>query len=421
MGAPPPTGLSTDAATGEHGDLLDLIRHRLGATSLDPVLEEARAILSLPPAPSRVPHPPPTSSAERTAAADRLWGACRPLAGTHAGAYLRARGLAPDEVPALRFHPALHYRDGTRSEQLPALVAAVTTSEGELAGIHRTWLDPRAPVKARVTEPKKALRPIHGHAVRFAVTSRSRSLFVVAENIETVLAVLTAVPWLSGAAALSAPGLASFTPPPPPGLERLLIGATTTPLVKTPPDALRAGVESSASPSRCSCPNVEISTTSSAPSDRPPWPSASRRVSTLAQGPPVAAPRRIHGEGDGDDARDQDTSTRAVRDTSPHPEPAHPIRSNPMPDTTHTTHSTPTYTRLRSGVWGVRVPEAVHPLAPGERARVAVHRRSGVVSSETVRCFWRGVSSGTDEVVALCEIVPTDADAFECEDACEST
>ena len=92
-----------------------------------------------------------------------------------------------------------------------------------------------------------------------------------------------------------------------------------------------------------------------------------------------------------------------------------------MADPPNTTHSTPTYTRLRSGAWGVRVPEAVHTLAPGERARVAVHRRSGVVSSETVRCFWRGVSSGTDEVVALCEIVPTDADAFECEDACEST
>ena len=92
-----------------------------------------------------------------------------------------------------------------------------------------------------------------------------------------------------------------------------------------------------------------------------------------------------------------------------------------MPDSTHTTHSTATYTRLRSGAWGVRVPEAVHPFAPGERARVAVYRRSGEVNSETVRCFWRGVSSGTDEVVALCEIVPADADTFECEDACVPT
>ena len=52
-------GRWVDAATGEHGDLLDLVAHRLGAGSLGPALEEARALLALPPAPCRHAHPPP--------------------------------------------------------------------------------------------------------------------------------------------------------------------------------------------------------------------------------------------------------------------------------------------------------------------------------------------------------------------------
>ena len=221
LGPPGRPGLWMDAATGEHGDLLDLIRHHLGATSLGPALEEARAILSLPPAPCRVLRPPPTSTAERTATARRLWGACRPLAGTHAEAYLRARAIAPGDLPALRFHPDLHHRDETRFLQLPALVAAVTGCEGELVGIHRTWLDPCRPAKAGVPSPKKALGLIHGHAVRFAGAPESASLLVVGEGIETVLSVLTALPRLCGAAALSAPGLAAFAPPS--GVDRILI------------------------------------------------------------------------------------------------------------------------------------------------------------------------------------------------------
>lgn len=83
-----------------------------------------------------------------------------------------------------------------------------------------------------------------------------------------------------------------------------------------------------------------------------------------------------------------------------------------MPDTMHTDNRTPTYTRLGSGAWGVRVPQRFRPLAPGETVCIAVHRRSGEVSSETVRCFWRGVSARTKEVVALCEIVPSNAGAL---------
>ena len=48
----------TDAATGQHGDLLDLIRYRSGAPTLRAALDEARAFLALEPAPDRVPGAP---------------------------------------------------------------------------------------------------------------------------------------------------------------------------------------------------------------------------------------------------------------------------------------------------------------------------------------------------------------------------
>ena len=92
-GAP---GRWTDAATGEHGDLLDLIRHRIGAGTLRPALDEARAFLALPVVQCRDPkadraHPP--AAWNGTAAARRLWRRCRVIGGTHAERYLCARGL----------------------------------------------------------------------------------------------------------------------------------------------------------------------------------------------------------------------------------------------------------------------------------------------------------------------------------------
>ena len=214
--APGTPGKWTDAATGEHGDLLDLIRHRLGGPALRVALDEARAFLALPPAPAAGAG----EEYDATEAARRLWRRCRAIDGTPAERYLRARGLARCRFPALRFHPALRYREGTRIFRLPALVAAVTGDDGALTGVQRTWLDPRTPAKAGVATPRKALGRIFGHAVRFAHPPGGDSL-LVGEGVETVLSLVTAVPELSGAAALSAGSLGAFAPPP--GLARLLI------------------------------------------------------------------------------------------------------------------------------------------------------------------------------------------------------
>ena len=214
---PPGTpGKWTDAAEGTHGDLLDIIRYRVNAPTLRAALDEARAFLALPASPAAGEG----DSYDATEAARRLWARCRAIDGTHAERYLHARGLARCRFAALRFHPELRYREGSSVRRLPALVAAVTGDYGAILGVQRTWLDPRSPAKAGVASPRKALGRIYGHAVRFGRPADGASL-LVGEGIETVLSLVTAVPAITAAAALSAGSLGAFAPPP--GVARLLI------------------------------------------------------------------------------------------------------------------------------------------------------------------------------------------------------
>ena len=209
-------GKWTDAAEGTHGDLLDIIRHRVNAPTLRAALDEARAFLALPAAPAAGE----SDAYDATQAARRLWARCRAIDGTHAEAYLHARGLARCRFAALRFHSELRYREGSSVRRLPALVAAVTGDDGAVTGVQRTWLDPRQPAKAGVASPRKALGRVYGRAVRFGHPAEGASL-LVGEGIETVLSLVTAVPEVTAAAALSAGSLGAFAPPL--GLTRLVI------------------------------------------------------------------------------------------------------------------------------------------------------------------------------------------------------
>ena len=190
-----------------------------------------------------MPPSAPPEDYDRTQAARRLWQRCRAIDGTHAEAYLRARGIHRCRFAALRFHPALLYRDGGGVHRLPALVAAVTgdavertgpvehpgpgerPGHGAICGVQRTWLDPHRPAKACVSRPRKALGRIHGLAVRFGEPATGTLL--VGEGIETVLSLVTAMPDTVAAAALSAGSLGAFAPPP--GTARLVIARDNDP------------------------------------------------------------------------------------------------------------------------------------------------------------------------------------------------
>ena len=204
----PRPGRWHDAATGERGDLLELLNCQFGAAACD----EAQAFLDR--CGPVVPCPAGRRGARATDTARRLWEMCRPVEGTRAEAYLQARRISLGPVPpALRFHPALFYREGTKSEtfcQLPALVARVTNHRGAFVGVYRTYLDANRAATAAVVTPRKSLGGVRGGAVYFG---EQQPILFVAESVETALSLRTARPRLFAAAALSAGSLGEFAPP----------------------------------------------------------------------------------------------------------------------------------------------------------------------------------------------------------------
>ena len=206
---PGPVRKWSDPAEDIHGDLLDLIRLATGARSLREALAEARRFLAQPAVPAQAR----PETYDRTEAARNLWKRCAPIENSHAHAYLKARGIRRCRFSALRSHTSLPYLDDAGGwRRFPALVAAVTCDDGQLVGVHRSWLDPRHPRLARVSRPRKALGRIHGLAVRFGEPHTAATL-LVGEGIETVLSLVTAVPDTLSAAALSAGSLGAFVPP----------------------------------------------------------------------------------------------------------------------------------------------------------------------------------------------------------------
>lgn len=206
-------GKWTDAATAEHGDLLDVIRESCGFVEFRDVLAEARRFLCLPQieAESKSPLPPvPIGSPE---SARRLFAMSKPIHGTLAETYLRTRGiLGLHELTSLRFHPRCYYRpdDDLPTETWPALIAAVTTLTGIVTGVHRTWLDPSGRSKAPIDTPRRAMGLLLGNAVRFG---RAHDVLAAGEGIETMLSLRCALPTLPMASALSANHLAAMLLP----------------------------------------------------------------------------------------------------------------------------------------------------------------------------------------------------------------
>lgn len=217
-----------DAASAEHGDLLDVIRESCGLVDFRDVAEEARRFLSLPRAgpcrsPKSVGTPVPAGSPQ---AAQRLFAMSQPLRRTLVETYLCNRGIkAAHDAGALRFHPRCYYRSDEHSptETWPAMIAAVTDLEGKLTGAHRTWLDPDGFSeatfgKAPIDTPRQAMGRLLGHAVRFGAAD---DVLAVGEGIETMLSLRCALPDMPMAAALSANNVAAFLLPP--ALRRLYI------------------------------------------------------------------------------------------------------------------------------------------------------------------------------------------------------
>jgi hypothetical protein len=245
---PSAAGKWADGASGQNGDLLDIIRETCGYTHFRDVAEEARRFLSLP-STMRERANCQRSDTDATPPADsarRLFNASRPVRGTLAEAYLRHRSItALHAAEWLRFHPRCFYRTdaGAVAEAGPAMIAAVTSLDSAVTGVHRTWLDPAGLGKAAIETPRRALGHLLGSAVRFGV---ARDVLAAGEGIETMLSLRCAVPAMPVAAALSAANLVAILFPA--TLRRLYIARDNDPagdnaVAKLAARARAAGIE----------------------------------------------------------------------------------------------------------------------------------------------------------------------------------
>ncbi|MBO6727866.1 MAG: toprim domain-containing protein [Rhizobiaceae bacterium] len=216
-------GKWTDHATGEHGDLLDLLGHRLEPIAYRDLLKEAsdylghRPTVSLASLRASESDPPSRPATER---GRRLFRIGRPIAGTPAERYLRARRI--DRFgPALAFHPQVYLKEpGGNRIELPALLAAITDNAGRIAGCSRIFLDRDSDGLARIEAPKRVLGQLAGNAIRFGPWASARDL-IAGEGLENALSVGTALPAAALVSCLTANHLAAFMIPP--NVERLWI------------------------------------------------------------------------------------------------------------------------------------------------------------------------------------------------------
>jgi hypothetical protein len=237
------SGKWTDAATGQHGDLLDIIRETCGLFDFPDVADEARRFLNLPlSGPQSAPRPDHQAKDSSSApagspeSARRLFAMSQPINGTIAEAYLHGRGItALHGAGCLRFHPNCYYRAESSADDIsdiiidtvpetwPALIAAVTDLAGAITGVQRTYLaavgpDPSTFDKAPVDAPRRSMGHLLGNGVRFGVAA---DIMAAGEGIETMLSLRCLLPDMPIIAALSATHLGALLFPP--SLRRLYV------------------------------------------------------------------------------------------------------------------------------------------------------------------------------------------------------
>lgn len=220
-----------DEATGEYGDLLDVIEQSRGFVEFRDSLDEARRFLASPPPEPRLlesgAQRGPAAARGSPDASRRLFAMSKPIAGTLAERYLAARGIPfAARERALRFHPGCYYRDLASGETvtLPALIAAITDLDGHITGLQRTWLDPDGDGKAHLEDPRRSMGHLLGNGVWLGMEPGMASPAVISgEGLETMLSLRTVMPSLPMVAATSAGHLGGIAFPP--GCERIYIAA----------------------------------------------------------------------------------------------------------------------------------------------------------------------------------------------------
>jgi len=136
----------------------------------------------------------------------RIWHQTGPASGSLVARYLASRGIVSPPPSDLHFHPNLRHPTGVDA---PAMVAAIRNADGDVTGLHRTWLREDGAGKANLSPAKAMLGICRGGAVRLAEIDDELG---VAEGIESGLSVQQATD-LPVWAALSTSGLTGLVLP----------------------------------------------------------------------------------------------------------------------------------------------------------------------------------------------------------------
>ncbi|MCY4608064.1 MAG: relaxase domain-containing protein [bacterium] len=198
----PNAGHWEDKATGERGDLVDLIRAVRGLPDIAAALPEASAFLgvdNVAAMPTQLRGGGDSASRsddrQRRAQAVKNWGRCRPLRSgerSAAAVYLLKRGIDPYKAPGLRWSPNLSTRDGGKFVKWPAVVAKIETWQGEFRGIQRVFLTRRGDKAPLSGGAKKHQGSLDDGGVWFG--NRQARRIVMTEGVEDALAAITALP-----------------------------------------------------------------------------------------------------------------------------------------------------------------------------------------------------------------------------------
>ncbi len=189
----PRAGRWRDAATGDHGDLLDLIRLNGNHASLGPALREARAFLG---GRYDIPEPAPSeraASTRRARAADperieRFLASAGPVRPDNAaGRHLAGRGLSPElAAETLLHHPRARVRVGDALVTSPAILAPIRTPDGRIEAVHRIFITETGGPAEFAGRKRNFGAPAKG-GVWFGAEMPTR--VVICEGIEDALAI----------------------------------------------------------------------------------------------------------------------------------------------------------------------------------------------------------------------------------------
>jgi hypothetical protein len=183
-------GMWLDHATGENGDVFELIKKVLN-TDFPGALQTARDIANVPM--RRVSHDDLLKKEERRKmfireAMGQIMRESEPAHEVRPViAYLNRRHLFPWVNADLRAHGNLLHHPTQR--RFPCLVALVRDVEGRIVGLHRTYIDPTTCKKANVEPNKMMLGDCRGGAVRLGQITED-GVLGISEGIETGLAAM---------------------------------------------------------------------------------------------------------------------------------------------------------------------------------------------------------------------------------------